>query len=104
MVFHDIPADNFNIDHVVIAREGVFAVETKGFTKPKQGAGRADATVFFDGSSLRYPQWTTKKAARAGRAPGELGREMAECGNRNIRVSAARVGSPWLVCRALRTR
>lgn len=59
-VFHDIPADNFNIDHVVIAREGVFAVETKGFTKPRQGKGKADATVVFDGKSLRFPMWTTK--------------------------------------------
>ncbi len=36
-VFHDVPADNFNIDHVVISSSGVFAVETKGYTKPKQG-------------------------------------------------------------------
>ena len=60
VVFHDIPADNFNIDHVVISSEGVFAVETKGFTKPKQGRGRADATVVFDGKVLRFPTWTTK--------------------------------------------
>ena len=59
-VFHDIPADNFNIDHVVISSEGVFAVETKGFTKPKQGRGKADATVVFDGKVLKFPTWTTK--------------------------------------------
>jgi len=60
VVFHDIPANNFNIDHVVIASEGVFAVETKGFTKPKQGRGKADATVVFDGKVLKFPTWTTK--------------------------------------------
>lgn len=59
--FHDIPADNFNIDHVVIAVEGVFAVETKGFTKPKHGRGKADATVAFDGALLKFPGWTTKE-------------------------------------------
>lgn len=59
LVFHDIPADTFNIDHVVIAREGVFAVETKGFTKPKQGRGKADATVHYDGKVLKFPTWTT---------------------------------------------
>jgi Nuclease-related domain len=32
-VFHDIPGDNFNIDHVIIARQGVFAVETKTWSK-----------------------------------------------------------------------
>ena len=27
-VFHDFPADKFNIDHIVISRGGVFAIET----------------------------------------------------------------------------
>jgi hypothetical protein len=43
--FHDLPAEQFNIDHVVGAAEGAFAVETKGFTRPNQGRGKADATV-----------------------------------------------------------
>ncbi|MEJ1129087.1 nuclease-related domain-containing protein [Variovorax sp. CCNWLW225] len=60
-VFHDFPADGFNIDHVVIATAGVFAVETKGFTKPNRGLGRADATVAFDGKVLKFPTWTTKE-------------------------------------------
>lgn len=60
-VFHDIPADNFNIDHVVVSSAGVFAVETKGYTKPKQGRGRPDATVVFDGNSLKFPMWTTRE-------------------------------------------
>lgn len=60
-VFHDFPAGNFNIDHVVIARQGVFAVETKGFTKPKRGQGRADATVNFDGQVLKFPTWTGRE-------------------------------------------
>ncbi|MGV8826374.1 nuclease-related domain-containing protein [Methylibium petroleiphilum] len=59
ITFHDIPADNFNIDHVVVSSEGVFAVETKGFTKLKQGRGKADATVVFDGKLLKFPTWTT---------------------------------------------
>jgi hypothetical protein len=61
VVFHDMPADGFNIDHVVIAREGIFAVETKGFTKPKQGGGKADATVVFDGKVLKFPTWFTRE-------------------------------------------
>ncbi|HNJ50348.1 MAG TPA: nuclease-related domain-containing protein, partial [Accumulibacter sp.] len=35
--FHDLPAEQFNIDHVVVASEGVFAIESKGFTKLNQG-------------------------------------------------------------------
>ena len=61
VVFHDFPADGFNIDHVVIAHEGVFAVETKGFTKPGDKKGRASATVAFDGHLLKFPSWTTSE-------------------------------------------
>jgi hypothetical protein len=60
-VFHDFPAAGFNIDHVVIAPQGIFAVETKGFTKPNRGKGRPDATVLFDGTVLKFPTWTTKE-------------------------------------------
>lgn len=60
VVFHDVPADDFNIDHVVVSREGVFAIETKGFTKPNGGRGKVDATVEFDGSILRFPNRATR--------------------------------------------
>jgi hypothetical protein len=32
-----------NIDHVVIGKNGVFAVETKGRSKPMRGKGNDDA-------------------------------------------------------------
>lgn len=59
VTFHDVPAEGFNIDHVVVSREGLFAVETKGFTKPNLGRGRADATVTFDGQALKFPTYST---------------------------------------------
>jgi hypothetical protein len=33
-VFHDVPAKGFNVDHVVISEQGVFAIETKTWRKP----------------------------------------------------------------------
>ena len=33
-VFHDVPAGEFNLDHVVICSKGVFVVETKTWSKP----------------------------------------------------------------------
>jgi hypothetical protein len=60
-VFHDVPANNFNIDHVVVSTSGVFAVETKGFTKLNRGRGKADARVVFDGKALSFPAWTTSE-------------------------------------------
>jgi hypothetical protein len=71
VVFHDMPADRFNIDHVVIARQGVFAVETKGYSKPNRDGGKADATIVFDGKSLALPDrsgsWAIDQAERQAR-------------------------------------
>lgn len=61
VVFHDLAADKFNIDHVVISRRGVFAVETKGYRKPIRDGGSADATVLYDGKVLRFPDWADSK-------------------------------------------
>ncbi|RYH61899.1 MAG: NERD domain-containing protein, partial [Alcaligenaceae bacterium] len=60
-VFHDFPADHFNIDHVVIAPHGVFAVETKGYTKPIDKRGKVNARMSFDGEVLRFPTFTTRE-------------------------------------------
>lgn len=50
-VFHDFPADGFNIDHIVVGESGVFAVETKGRGKPVKGK----ANIVFDGEKLQFP-------------------------------------------------
>ena len=56
-VYHDFPAENFNIDHIVVGPTGVFAVETKGRTKAKKRKGKVDATVVYDGNLLQFPGW-----------------------------------------------
>lgn len=60
-VFHDFPGEKFNIDHVVIAQQGVFAIETKGYSKLNKHGGRAGATVVFDGQTVKFPNWTSKE-------------------------------------------
>ena len=47
-VIHDIPADGFNLDHVVISPQGVFVIETKTRTKPLYRAAR----ISFAGEGL----------------------------------------------------
>lgn len=39
-IIHDVPAGGFNVDHVVICDKGIFAVETKTWSK-----GRKDARI-----------------------------------------------------------
>lgn len=53
-IFHDIPADSFNIDHVAIGPTGVFAVETKAKSKPK-GKGTDSVKVSVRGDTLQFP-------------------------------------------------
>jgi hypothetical protein len=50
-VYHDFPAEEFNIDHIVIGHSGVFAVETKGRAKPAKG----EVTITYDGKGLQFP-------------------------------------------------
>lgn len=47
-VFHDIPGDGFNVDHVIVGPGGVFVVETKTRSK---SAG-PDVKVVYDGKTL----------------------------------------------------
>lgn len=54
-VYHDLLADQFNIDHVVVGPAGVFAVETKARSKPISKNRRKDAIVEYDGRTLRFP-------------------------------------------------
>jgi len=74
-VFHDVPAEGWNIDHVLICETGVYSVETKGRPKPIRGRGSDDAKVIFDGTTLRFPTWVeTKPLAQAERQAAWLGK------------------------------
>lgn len=60
MVFHDFPADKYNIDHIVIGRSVVFAIETKSRRKPPQ-KGQDSARVQYDGQQLMFPRHSETK-------------------------------------------
>ena len=93
-IFHDVPAEGFNLDHVVIAQQGMFVVETKTWSKP-----HPEARVTFDGSTLRV----------AGRAPDRdpiqqvrseiawLTRMLEESTGRRFPVRGAVVFPGWFV-------
>jgi len=53
-VFHDVIADGFNVDHVVIARQGVFVIETKTWMKrgPKSQITVREGELYKDGHRL----------------------------------------------------
>ncbi|RWU09127.1 NERD domain-containing protein [Pseudidiomarina gelatinasegens] len=47
-VFHDIEGENFNLDHVVIHRSGIFVIETKTMSKPEKGK----SVLFYNGKQI----------------------------------------------------
>jgi nuclease-like protein len=77
-VFHDLPGENFNIDHIVISTQGVFAVETKGYAKPNRSQGATDATVEFDGRLLKFPTWATSKPLETSGMAGAVAEKVVE--------------------------
>jgi Nuclease-related domain len=58
-VFHDVPADEFNIDHMVIGPAGVFAVETKGRSKSlSRDDGKKEFRVVLQKGRLNFPNYS----------------------------------------------
>lgn len=57
-VYHDFPAQKFNIDHIVVGSAGVFAIETKARTKKTKRDGKTNAQVVYDGNRLQFPDRT----------------------------------------------
>ena len=57
-VFHDFPlAKNWNLDHIVVAPSGVYAVETKMRRKGPAASGQKSHEVFYDGQVLQFPRY-----------------------------------------------
>lgn len=74
-VFHDMPAEEFNINHVVVSAAGVMAVESLAHPRPDGRRHAEQATVCFDGRHLSFPD--VRDDAAVGRAR-EHARWMAE--------------------------
>jgi hypothetical protein len=66
-VFHDVPlSKNWNLDHVVVAPSGVYAIETKTRTKQKSESAQPDHEVIYDGICLQFPNsYDSKSPAQA---------------------------------------
>jgi hypothetical protein len=97
-VYHDFPAEDFNIDHIVIGPAGVYAVETKGRAKPDKGRGTEDARVVYDGKALRYPDWTeTKPIAQAKRQAQWLANWLQSAVGQPVSVQPALALPGWFI-------
>lgn len=97
-VYHDFPAENFNIDHVAVGAGGIFAIETKGRSKPDKGRGTYDATVTFDGNVLRFPDWKDHKFIEQARRQAEwLKRWVSSAIGEDVQVWPALALPGWYI-------
>ncbi|ASR44690.1 hypothetical protein BEN78_16275 [Xanthomonas citri pv. mangiferaeindicae] len=97
-VMHDLPCGDFNIDHVVIAPRGIFAVETKSFRKPQKDSTQTKARVSFDGNTLRFSDFITRKPIdQARRQAAFLAGVLRESLGKDIQVVPAVSLPGWFV-------
>jgi hypothetical protein len=57
-VYHDFRADKFNIDHIVVGPDAVYAVETKTRSKTRAKSNENNYKVISDGRTLQFPSYT----------------------------------------------
>jgi len=107
-VFHDVNLKNtiteFNIDHVVIGKTGIFAVETKGRSKPINSNGEHTFKVSFDGQKLIFPEWEeTKPVEQVKRQSIALQKWLSKAVGEPLSVKAVIALPGWFVTTTKKT-
>lgn len=97
VVFHDFPAGEFNIDHVMICSAGIYAVETKSRMKPERG-NKDGGKVTYDGKALLFPDWTdTQIVEQARRQAKWLAGELSKAVGESLQVVPVVALPGWYV-------
>lgn len=93
-IFHDIPGEEFNLDHVVISQKGIFVVETKTLSKPHPDSRITikDESVLVSGFEM------DRDPVRQVRAQiSWLARVLEESTGRNFPIKGSVVFPGWFV-------
>lgn len=98
-IFHDVPIEPYgNIDHVIVAQSGIFAVETKTRRKRKAPKGRRSYEVIFDGQALEFPHCRETQPLEQARYQANLLRKMlTKAIAEPVKVTAILTFPGWLV-------
>lgn len=96
-VYHDFLGDKFNIDHIVIGPTGVFTINTKAISKPKN----QETKIEYDGNVVTIPGTRLDRdpiiQAKAER--NEIRDWIQKNANRNPSVRAAVVFVGWFTAK-----
>lgn len=97
-VFHDVSGDTaFNVDHVIVGPAGVFAVETKGRTKPLRD-GKAEYRVEQHGDRLVFPGWTETEPLRQAKRNAEwLAKWLSSSTGESVQVQPVLALPGWFI-------
>lgn len=100
-IFHDVPGEGFNLDHVVISTHGIYVVETKTINKPT-----ADAKVIYDGKHVTVAGFKPNRdpVAQAKAEATWLWRLLQKSTGRKFPVRGAVVYPRWWVEQANKDR
>lgn len=96
--YHDFQAKAFNIDHILVGPNGVFAVETKARSKPDRGNNKEDSQVVYDGKQLIFPNHKESASIEQAKRQAQwLNRQLSRAVGENIPVSPLLVIPGWFV-------
>ncbi len=100
-VFHDVPGNDFNLDHVVIHGHGIYAIETKTFSKPWP-----DARITVEGDTLRVAGRVPDRdpITQASAAARWLSHKLEELTGRRFPVRGVVVFPGWFVAQPAERR
>jgi hypothetical protein len=99
LVYHDVPGEgDWNVDHVVVAPAGVYAIETKTRRKAKCADDRKDYEVIYDGRTLQFPTWTDTHGIEQAKASAKwLSKHLSNALAEQIKVTPVLTLPGWLV-------
>jgi hypothetical protein len=99
-IYHDVPFDGFNMDHVLVGKSGVFVVESKTKSKPLDESGNKEFHVVFDGKKLHWPWGADSHDIEQARNNAEtLSKWLTDAVGENVEVSAILTLPGWWVTR-----
>lgn len=97
-IYHDVPFDGFNMDHVLVGKSGVFVVETKTKSKPVDANGDKNFEVVFDGKRLHWPWGSENRDIEQARYNAKtLSEWLTGALGENIEVSAIVTFPGWWI-------
>lgn len=97
-VYHDVPFNGFNIDHVIVGPAGIFSVETKTRSKHADAHWEEKATARFDGQSITFNDYAESDAVKQARTNAKhLARWLSSATGEQTSVGAVLVTPGWYV-------